>query len=211
MRPCPPVRLACGCDSAYRSTIIQVANDDEAARAPSQVAELAQACVRFVAARYGTTLDFAPETLSFVDQWVRDARAEARGKPELVELVQAAAGAYLGEVVRRAFGGCWVTDGSHADWRVLLCSVYCSVNPIGMAREALLLERADGWHAHLELDPAEAEAFERRLAALPPVAEDEFFAPTTRFDVLSMLVEGLRSTIAARGLGQVRFTPDDYN
>lgn len=49
---------------------------------PSQVADFAGACVRFVAARYGTTLDYAPDTLSFVDQWLRDARAEIERRPE---------------------------------------------------------------------------------------------------------------------------------
>ena len=36
---------------------------------PPAVAELAAACVRFVATRYGIHLDFDPDTLSLVDQW----------------------------------------------------------------------------------------------------------------------------------------------
>ena len=178
---------------------------------PPQVADLAAACVRFVAARYGATLDFAPETLSFVDHWVREARAEVASRPEAVEVVQAAAGAYLGEVIRRTFGGSWRVEGHHADWRLQLERVYCSFSPIGMAREALLLEGADGWGAHFELDPVEAEAIERRLAALPPAPDDEFYAPSTRFDVVSILFEALRGSLRARGLSDVRFTPEDYS
>jgi hypothetical protein len=177
---------------------------------PPQVADLAAACVRFVASRYGAPLDFAPETLSFVDHWVREARAETAVRPEAVELVQAAAGAYLGEVIRRAFGGAWRAEGHHADWRLQLERVYCSFNPIGMAREALLLESADGWGAHFELDPAEADAIEQRLAALPPAPDDEFYAPSTRFDVVAILFEALRENLRSRGLSDVRFAPEDY-
>jgi hypothetical protein len=178
---------------------------------PPNVAELAAACVRFVATRYSVALDFAPETLSFVDHWLREARGELAERPEAAEIVQAAAGAYLGEVIRRAFGGFWVAEGDHADWRLELERVYCAFNPIGMAREALLLETAEGWHAHFELDPVEADAIERRLAALPPAPDEEYYAPSTRFDVVSILFEALRTGMRARGLSDVRFTPEDYS
>jgi hypothetical protein len=177
---------------------------------PPQVAELAAACVRFVASKYGAPLDFAPDTLSFVDHWVREARAEIVVRPEAVELVQAAAGAYLGEVVRRAFGGSWLLEGHHADWRLQLERVYCSFNPIGMAREALLVESADGWGAHFELDPVEAESIEQRLAALPPSSDEDFYAPSTRFDVVAILFAALRESARSRGLNDVRFGPEDY-
>jgi hypothetical protein len=177
---------------------------------PASVAELAAACVRFVATRYGAALDFAPDTLSFVDHWVREARNEIAERPEAADIVQAAAGAYLGEVIRRAFGGSWVAEGDHPDWRLELERVYCAFNPIGMAREALFLEQAEGWHAHFELDPGESEAIEQRLAALPSVPDEEFYAPSTRFDVVSILFEALRTGMRARGLSDVRFTHEDY-
>jgi hypothetical protein len=185
-------------------------NPDRVAAPPPEVAELAAACVRFVAARYKGALDFAPETLSYVDQWLRDARAEIPARPEATDLVQAAAGAYLGEVIRRSFGGRWVVEGQHSEWKLCLSSVFCAFNPIGMAREALMLEPAEGWGAHLELDPGEGEAIEQRLAALPPVGDDEYYAPTTRFDVLSILFDALREAMRARGLSDVLFSPDDY-
>jgi hypothetical protein len=178
---------------------------------PPQVAELAAACVRYVAARYGATLDFAPETLSFVDHWLRDARSDLVERPEAAEVVQASAGAYLGEVIRNAFGGHWVADGPHPEWRLEFERVYCAFNPIGMAREALLLEPAEGWHAHFELDPAESDAMEQRLAALPPAPADEFYAPSTRFDVVSILFDALRAGMRARGLADVRFMAQDYS
>jgi hypothetical protein len=178
--------------------------------APQQVLDLAAACVRFVAAKYGLTLDFQPDTLSLLDQWLRDARREASERPETAQLVQTAAGAYLGEVIRREFGAAWNAQGDYADWRLYLAPVYCAFNPIGMAREAILLEPQEGWHAHFELDPAEAEAMEARLAALPEVAEDEYYAPSTRYDVVCIVVDALRDGQRARGMGDVTFAPEDY-
>jgi hypothetical protein len=191
--------------------------------APPQVADLASACVRFVKAKYGIALDFQPETLSLLDQWLRDARAEtgagsradaqtgASALPEAAELVQAAAGAYLGEVIRRAYGGAWLAQGAYADWRLYLSPVYCAFNPIGMAREALTLSPEEGWHAHFELDPAEREAVEARLAALPAVEEDEYYAPSTRYDIVTIVVDALREGLRSRGLGDVTFVPEDYD
>jgi hypothetical protein len=187
--------------------------------APEQVVDLAAACARFVKAKYGVTLDFQPETLSLVDQWLRDARAELRAGahggtgalPEAAELVQTAAGAYLGEVIRRAYGGAWFAEGAYADWRLYLSPVYCAFNPIGMAREALTLAEEEGWHAHFELDPAEREAIEARLAALPEVEEDEYYAPSTRYDVVAIVVDALLEGLRARGLGDVTFAPEDYD
>jgi hypothetical protein len=163
-----------------------------------------------VAAKYGLTLDFQPDTLSLLDQWVRDARREASERPETALLVQSAAGAYLGEVMRREFGATWSTQGDYADWRLYLEPVYCAFNPIGMAREAILLGPQEGWHAHFELDPAEAEAIESRLAALPQVDEEEYYAPTTRYDIVCIVVEALREGMRARGMGDVTFGPEDY-
>jgi len=197
-------------EDAFSDEVDAEPGPEALAPAPPQVAELAAACVRFVAARYGTTLDFAPETLSFVDHWIREARAELEERPEAAELVQAAAGAYLGEVIRAEFGGYWIAEGERADWRLVLSTVYCSFNPLGMAREAVILGPADGWHAHFELDPGQREAIEGRLAALPAATDDEYYAPTTRYDVVSILVDALRAAMRDQGTDDVRCTPADY-
>jgi hypothetical protein len=183
---------------------------DAMADPPPAIAELAASCIRFVASRYHTSLDFTPDTLSLLDQWLSDARREASGA-EVAELVQSAAGAYLGEVIRRQFGARWFADGDPSGWRLYLSRVYCAVNPVGMAREALLLAPAEGWNAHFELDPGESDAVEARLEALPPAEDAEYYAPSTRYDVLSIVVDALREGLRSRGLGDVRFTPEDYS
>ena len=38
----------------------------------------------------------------------------------------------------------------------------------------------------------------------------EFFAPTTRYDVLEIAVEALRAKMNAEGHGGVTFGPEDY-
>jgi hypothetical protein len=177
---------------------------------PPAIAELAASCVRFVASRYHTLLDFTPDTLSLLDQWLSDARAEARGE-EVAELVQSSAGAYLGEVIRRQFGARWFAQGDPSGWRLYLSRVYCALNPVGVAREALLVGPAEGWHAHFELDPGERDSIEARLEALPPAEDAEYYAPSTRFDVLSIVVDALRAGLRSRGLDDVRFTPEDYS
>ena len=184
--------------------------DPRDAPPPLPVAELAAACVRFVAAKYKVPLDFEPETLSLIDQYVRDGREDLASKPEALDLLQATIGAYLGETMRRAFGGSWFCDGDHDGWRLDFTFVYLTFNPIGMAREALMVGTADGWHAHLETDPAERELLEQRLASLGEIEEDEFYAPTTRFDVVEIAVDALRAKMQDEGNGDVTFGPDDY-
>jgi hypothetical protein len=184
--------------------------DPRDAPPPPAVAELAAACVRFVAAKYKVPLDFEPETLSLVDQFVRDGREELAAKPETLDLLQASVGAYLGEVMRRAFGGTWFCDGDHDGWRLDFTFVYLTFNPIGMAREALTLAPADGWHAFLEADAGERELLEQRFASLGEIDEDEYYAPTTRFDVVEIAVDTLRAKMQDDGNGDVTFGPEDY-
>ncbi len=178
---------------------------------PAPVAELCAACVRFVASRYKVALDGTPETLSLLDQYVRDGRAAVRERPEAIELVAPAIGAYLGEVLRQQFRAEWFAEGSHDAWRLYFTTVYLSFNPIGVAREALLMEDAEGWHAHLELDPGERELVERRMSAMPDVDEEEYYLPTTRLEVITAVVETLRARAEDEGLGDVRFSREDYD
>jgi hypothetical protein len=184
--------------------------DPRDAPAPPVVAELAAACVRFVATKYKVPLDFEPETLSMIDQYVRDARAELGEKPETIDLLQASIGAYVGEVLRRAFGATWFCEGDHDGWRLDFTFVYLTFNPVGMAREALAQATQDGWHAHLETDPGETAFLEARLAKLGEIDEEEFYAPTTRFDVVEVAVDTLRAKMESEGNGSVTFGPDDY-
>lgn len=177
---------------------------------PAVIADLMSSCVRFVHAKYGVLLDGTQDTLSLLDAYVNEARLSAAERPETLPLTAAAIGAYFGEVVRLTFGGTWVTVGDHDTWKLCLKHVYLAFNPIGTAMEALTSDDAPGWHAHLVLEPDDQEQLERRLQALGDVPDDEFYLPTTRFDVIHIAVDAIHGRMAASGLGDVTFTPDDY-
>jgi hypothetical protein len=178
---------------------------------PVRVAELCAACIRFVAQKYKVSLDGSPDTLSLLDQYIRDARDAVRERPETIELVAPAVGAYLGEVMRQQFRAEWWAEGSYDAWRLYFSNVYLAFNPIGMAREAITMTDEEGYGAHLVLDPGEREAIEARLAAMPDVDEDEYYLPTTRLDVVTVVVEALRARAEASGTGDVTFTKEDYD
>lgn len=181
---------------------------------PARVAELIAACHRFVATKYKVALDGTPETLSLLDQYVRDAREAVKERPESADLVGPAVGAYLGEVMRKTLaraGGEWHAEGDFESFRLWFKHVYLSFNPLGMGREAVTMTEAEGWHAHLALDPAEREEIEARIAAMPDVDEEEYYLPTTRLEVVTAVVETLRARAEASGTGEVSFTKDDYD
>jgi hypothetical protein len=184
--------------------------DVEWSPAPPHVVELSASCARFVLTKYRVPLDGTSDTLSLLDQYVKDARAELAVKPEALDLLSATIGAYLGEVMRRAFGGVWFAEGDYDAWRIDATRVFLTFNPIGMAREALAGEEQEGWHAHLEMDQAEREEVERRLQALGEVEQEEYFLPSTRYDVVALAVETLRAKMVADGHGDVTFGPEDY-
>jgi hypothetical protein len=178
---------------------------------PAAVAELCTACMRFVVSKYKVPLDGTLETLSLIDQYVRDGREAIEERPQTLDLVAPAVGAYLGEVMRQEFGAEWLAEGPHDTWRLYFTHVYLAFNPIGMAREALTMTEEPGWHAHLELDPGERDEIEERLKAMPEVDEEEYYLPTTRLEAITAIVETLRARAEERGTGDVQFTREDYS
>ena len=189
--------------------------DPELEPAPAAVAELADACVRFVQAAVGVSLDFRPETLSVVDHYLgsrRDELVAARQtNPEAMGLVARAAGAYFGEVVRAHFQAFWhIPSDDPADWEVRFESVYLSVNPLAVVYDAILHGDEEGPVAYLELEDEDRDAVAGRLSELPPASDDEFFSLATRLEVLEIAVDVIKARMMAAGLGEVAFSSDDY-
>jgi hypothetical protein len=178
--------------------------------APPEVRELVASCVRFVQAKFGVVLDGTQDTLSLLDAYVQDARNSVTERPETLPLIASSIGAYFGEVVRLAFGATWVTVGDHTAWRLCFKRVYLAFNPIGMAIEAITGEESTGAGAHLEMESEDREQLTRRLAALGEVDSDEYYLPTTRFDVIEIAVASIHGRMVEQGLGDVTFSPDDY-
>jgi hypothetical protein len=183
--------------------------------APEAVAELADACVRFVRAAVGVSLDFRPETLPVLDHYLgtrRDELLAARtSNPEAMAIVARAAGAYFGEVVRAHFRSFWhLPSDDPARWEVRFESVYLSVNPLAVVYDAISHGDEEGPIAHLEVDDEDREAVAARLQELPPAPDEEFFSLATRLEVLEIAVDVIKARMMASGLGEVSFSGEDY-
>ena len=180
--------------------------------APEKVRDLAEACVRFVERSLKVKLDYEPETLPLLDHYLASARDAAGERPEAGALVAHAAGAYLGEVVRRRYPSWWRLDGDDPGaWRIELSPVYLSFSPVQLVADALLRSSDLEASERLELEEEDREAVAARLAELPPVDEDEFYAPSTRLEVIDIAVEAIRARrLAAGDEGDSVLGPDDY-
>jgi hypothetical protein len=188
---------------------------------PQTVVDLAASCVRFVQRALGVRLDYRPETLPLLDHWLRGGGQVLRegdagpGRPAATALVAHAAGAYLGEVVRRRHASWWRAEGDDPSaYRIELRDVYLSFNPVDVARDALGLDRGPDGElleaTSLDLDDGDREAVASRLAELPEVTEEEYRAPSTRLEVLDIAVEAIRQKAAADEAPALALEPDDY-
>jgi hypothetical protein len=174
---------------------------------PPQVAELANACIAYVERATGMKLDYTVETLPILDHYLRETRVGVVSKEELVDVTAAPVGAYLGEVIRRRVPLAWFAPpGEYRRWRVELERAFLSVNPIGIAVEAIILQPADGWGAHFRMRPDDERRAEAALAILPEVSEDDYYAPSSRVEVLEIIVDAVLA-----GVSEPRsYGPDDY-
>lgn len=196
-------------------------NADVATRAsPREILELADACVRFVKRATGVELDFAPETLPVLDHWLRDAGTTAADKEEAKDVVALAAGAYFGELVRRRYACWWRIEHGVTDARIEFATMFLAFSPMDMARDALRLssgaassneeDRApDG--SGFELDEDDQALVEARLAELPAATTAEFYAPSTRLEVLDIAVDAIRSKRLAEKDPELSLEPADYD
>jgi hypothetical protein len=191
---------------------------------PESVLELAAACVRFVAASVELEPDFTPETMPLVDHYLREARVAVRQRPETLSLIANAIGVYLGEVVRRTHPCWWNLDGDEPlDWRLEFRDVYLSFAPVQVIMAALVrpgtppAEKAaddvidDAPEPGLQLAPEDRDAVYQRLEDLPPVSEDDYYAPSTRLEVVDIAVAAIRSNLLLHPERDRVHKPADYS
>lgn len=169
----------------------------DASPAPRHVSELALACVEYVRRSLDAALDWTPETLPFLDQWLKQARGEAR--EEIVQLIAPAVGAYFGEVVRRSFSARWhAPPDSFASWRLELEDCFLYFNPVGVAVEALHLEDSEGLGASIAIEEDLQEELHSHLEGTAPVRVEDYYLLTTRFEVVDQIVHFLMVRRPAR-------------
>lgn len=181
-------------------------------RAPNAIEDLALGAFRLVKEKLGFELDFTPETLPVLDHYLQALRDEDDGAPDekIVSLVGPCAGAYFGEVVRRALPGLrWHTPDDYEAWRLEAADVFLCFNPVGVALEALHRATLSDWNAHFALLPAEQELVNASLQATGPVREDDFYRLAVRFEVLDQTLHVLRDRSEKRGERR-SFGPEVY-
>ena len=178
---------------------------------PGRVMELAANCVRFVLAKYKVEPDFEYDTLGLVDHYVVEAREEVKKRPEAMALAAHAIGAYLGEVVRRRHACWWRID--HADpgsWRLEMRNVYLAFYPVQVAYTALEGTEEAGTFSGFEMPAEDRDALLERLASLPGVSEEAYFAPSTRLEVLDIAVDALLAKRAKNPDSERPYAASDY-
>ncbi len=165
---------------------------------PVEVAELAAVVVDVARHRYGVSLDLTSETLPFLDELARENRLAPGGVKRLFAL---AAGAYLGETLRRAFGGIWDLGGTPQNpenWSVRFLSCPLALRAPQLGEEILAQSMPE--ESALVVSPAFLEMLEAVLSQAAPLREEEYFSFCGRYDALHLVVDVL--TEAERRLAE---------
>jgi hypothetical protein len=164
-------------------------SDEELPEAPASIADAAKGCVRFVQESLQLTLDFTPDTLPFLDHYVRTHAGVGQAGEEVRDLLTPALGAYFGEVVRRALPGVrWHVPGydalDYTGYRLEFETIFLHFNPLGIAREALEQTDVPGFGANFQvLDEARSE-LERALESTGVVSIEDYYTFSVRFETL---------------------------
>ena len=179
---------------------------------PEPIVDLSGSPVDFVERSVGIRPDFSMETLSIVDHYAAEARAEAKKRPELVDLTAQALGAYFGEVARRSLGAFWLVPGPNFhDWSLCGETAYVSINPIGVGYDALMGSTDHGGpSSRLRLAGEDRPDVLRRLENLPEVSETEYFTLCTRLEVLEIAMDCIRGLQSSRGYEEITYSAEDY-
>lgn len=168
---------------------------------PEKIARLADRCVTHIEKRFNFELDYKYETLGVVDHFIKtvvdEEGEDTVQRSHLIHLLAPTVGAYFGEVVRDRFSCRWRLPGDEAkDWTMEFEEVLLRFNPIGAAAEAFACETIAAWGGSIATAPEDTELLTERLAASPPVLESDFFALTTRWEVLEIAEDWLKSRYA---------------
>ncbi len=158
--------------------------------------------------------------LAYVDHYLGLLHDEDR--EPIVSLVAANAGAWFGELIRREIGATWIGDGKDPRrLRLLLEPDFVHFSPVDLAYAAILVGEPDetldaAFHLRktARLGESEPESDHdwvmQRLAELPPIAEDQFYSLTGRYETLRLILELLATRHASLGRVPTRYHLNDY-
>ena len=87
-----------------------------------------------------------------------------------------------------------------------------AVNPVGVGFDAVVgSEEHEGPRSVLRVAPEDRDLVNARLAALPPVDENEYFSVCMRLEVLEIVMDALRGEAIRRGYEEQEFSAEDYD
>ncbi len=162
---------------------------------PQNVVDLASAAAEYVLRATKLELDHTPETLPFLDHYVRTTMQQTEGSKKVAlgpaeAIVAHSLGAYFGEVVRTALDdGEWHFGETPEETRLRFTRCPLEFNPMGVALEAISEDGAEGWGAHFQTPPTLMETVEASLASMGEVRESDYYRFTTRFEALQQVYE----------------------
>lgn len=185
--------------------------DPIAEASPEQVLELAASGVRFVLTMLKIEPDFTPETLPLLDHYLKEAAKAVKERPETLALTAHSVGAYLGEVVRKRHP-CWwrLDEADPGAWRLEFARVRVCFYPVGVVYAALTRNSAEESFAGFEVEDEHHDAVMQRLAEIPPVSEDDYYALGTRVEVLDIVIDAVAARVLPDPGAKRLLTPDDY-
>jgi hypothetical protein len=187
---------------------------------PEEIAALADRCVLHVKGRFGLELDYTIETLSALDHFVRQVLLdETEGRPipagdrrrsPVAHLLAPTLGAYFGEVMRREYPSRWRNTALEPfAWALEFEEFFLRFNPAGSAMEAVMCAPVDDWAGALATSPQLTGPLQERLAAAPPLPEDEFFSFCARLEAIQIAADYLRERASKDG--PVGCKTEDYD
>lgn len=163
---------------------------------PPHVLELAQACVQYVQRATGFVLDFHEDTLPVLDHYLRSVETHSES---IRGLIAPSAGAYFGQVVRSVYPARWHTPGDdYALWRLEFEPCFLHFSPVAFAHEAMLGKELVEGPASFGVQRDDLPALRAVLDLLGGISEEDYFKLSTRFEVLSTVVDRLVASAAAR-------------
>jgi hypothetical protein len=178
------------------------------------IADLCDGCVRFVEHAVGLKLDYSPETLPFLDHFLRlrlQSESEEESAPT-IELIAATLGAYFGEVVRRKLGHArWTGDSTDPrSLRRELEPFFLAISPGVIAAEVIApgdetRELPAAFEVVVEARPAVQAALERQ----GEVELDDYYSFSLRYEALELIANVLAGLEEARGEAR-SFGPEVY-
>ncbi|MCA9667666.1 MAG: hypothetical protein KC503_18835 [Myxococcales bacterium] len=175
---------------------------------PGPVGDLVDALVDAVDEAYNFELDMTPETLPVLDQYLRD----LADTPLAVRQHKlAAAGAYFGEVLRRALVGRWVLVGNDvAAWRVGLSRCFLHVNPMGMAGEVMVGTESDLYDGSFTVADRAHDEVSEMLSHAVPMPENLYYSLSGRLETVQLVADWLIARTLQDGEEPPNYSGDDY-